>query len=103
MIPFLILVGAGVGLALWAAMKDDENPRSMWLINGKRYAIVHRITGPGWAATMYPGFCNFSEPVITGQNTNARGQAWTEVQFTANWCAANTQFVVPESMAISEV
>jgi len=98
--PVVALVaGLGVlavgGVAL-AASQDDE-PRRIWLIKGTRYAIVHRIAGAGWDASMYPGFCNFSQPVIIGQGSN-----FTEVQFTADWCIANLQWDVPPNVAIAE-
>lgn len=91
------------GLAWLAseAMADEGTPgRSFWLIQGKRYAIAHRIY-VGWDANMYPGFCNFSQPVVTA---SGQGPAsWAEVQFTAEWCSENMQFTVPEDMAIVEV
>jgi hypothetical protein len=107
--PVIALVaGLGVlavgGVAL-AASQDDE-PRRIWLIKGTRYAIVHRIAGAGWDASMYPGFCNFSQPVITGQGTeNPQGVAYnyTEVQFMADWCITNLQWDVPDNVAINEV
>lgn len=96
--PLIILAGglAALGLAV-ASKKPPASSRDIWLINGKRYAIAHRIVGPGWDASLYPGFCNFSTPVITGQIGNA-----TEVQFEADWCAQNTLFTAPDNMAITE-
>lgn len=99
MVPLILLGGLGLGV-LWLIMHPaDASKREIWLINGKRYAVVHRIHGPGWDASMYPGFCNFSEPVITGQPS----VGVTEVQFEANWCTTNTLFQAPPEMAISEV
>lgn len=91
------------GLAFLAseAMADEgESGRMFWLVQGKRYAISHRLY-VGWSADMYPGFCNFSGPVMTASGTAPA--AWAEVQFTAEWCQANRQFQVPADMAIAEV
>lgn len=100
MFPLLLLGGAGLGLFLWLSMRDESNQRQITLVRGKRYAIVHRVQGPGWDASMYPGFCNFSTPVVTGQG---RGPVFTEVQFTAEWCAANMVWSVPQDIAIAEL
>lgn len=101
----LLVVGGTVAalgaLALLVNDSEGDAGRSFWLIQGKRYAISHRIAGPGWDASMYPGFCNFSEPVMTASGMGPT--AWAEVQFTAEWCAPNKQFVVPVDMAIAEV
>ena len=102
MLGGLIIGGVALGLFLWANA-HEETKRRMWLINGIRYAIAARMTGPGWDASMFPGFCNFSEPVMTGQGETSAGVRWVEVQFTANWCQANLQWDVPENISISEV
>lgn len=99
--PILLGVAALAGFAWLVTHPANPKKREIWLINGKHYGVVHRIHGPGWDASMYPGFCNFSRPVITGQGSDANG-AYTEVQFTANWCTKNTLFVVPDNMAIAE-
>lgn len=103
--PALLVVGGTVvalgALALLAGSEAESDDRGFWLIKGKRYAIAHRIQGPGWDATMYPGFCNFSQPAITAEGTDPT--AWAEVQFSAEWCAENTQFQVPENLSIAEV
>lgn len=85
-----LLAVAGVALA---ASKDEESKREIWLINGQRYAIAYRVQGPGFDVSMFPGFCNFSALTDLG----------AEVQFTADWCAANTLWQVPDSVAIGEV
>lgn len=102
MFPFLVVGGLALGFFFWSTMRDGADSRVMNLVRGKRYAIVHRVRGPGWDASMYPGFCNFSTPVVTGQGST-RGGAWTEVQFTAEWCAANMRWDVPADVAIAEV
>lgn len=100
MFPFLVFVGLGLGLFFLASSQDETDGRTINLVKGKRYAIAHRIMGPGWDASMYPGFCAFSNPVVTAQGT---GPVFTEVQFTAEWCAANMVWSVPNEIAISEV
>jgi hypothetical protein len=95
------------GVALVASAATMAEDRKIWLINGKRYALVHRFTGPGWDASMYPGFCDFSEPVLTSNPSYTYPQSPTvvgmvEVQFMANWCAANTHWQVPDEIAIAE-
>lgn len=104
MLPVPLIVG-GVGLAALVgfAMTEDgtTHPREIWLINGKTYVVSHRIHGAGWDASMYPGFCSFSEPVITGQGGTGQ-TSYTEVQFKANWCMQNTLWQVPPELAIAE-
>lgn len=101
MIGTVAVVGTALAVLGYMAFRDEEQDRTIWLIQGKRYAVAHRIQGPGWAAEMYPGFCNFSDPVITAEGGEA--VAWGEVQFTAEWCAPNQEFDVPSEMAITEV
>lgn len=105
MFPFLIIGGLAVGLFFWAsAAMADESNRQIWLIKGKRYAIAHRIVGAGWDASLYPGFCNFSNPVITGaKRTRSGPPSYTEVQFTAEWCIDNYQWDVPDNIEIAEL
>lgn len=99
MIAPLLVGGAAIGgLLLFALHDDNADGRTVMLVQGKRYAIAHRITGPGWDVSMYPGFCNFSDPVIT-----AEGNGWGEVQFEADWCATNRSWDVPAELAIAEV
>lgn len=99
LLPVLLGVGAVFGLGWLVMHPANPKKREIWLINGKRYAIVQRIQGPGWDPSMWPGFCNFSQPVIT---VDTNGAYFTEVQFTANWCTKNTLFVAPPNVAIAE-
>lgn len=92
------IIGGGTLLAWLAAHSEGGSDRTIMLVQGKRYAITHRIVGPGWSADLYPGFCNFTQRMIT-----AEGNGWAEVQFMADWCAANRSFDVPSEMAITEV
>lgn len=97
------IAGAALGgLAFLAseASASEDGERLFWLIQGKRYAISHRLY-VGWSVDLYPGFCNFSQPAVTASGTAPA--AWAEVQFTADWCAPNRQFSVPQDMAIVEV
>lgn len=87
------------GIALLAKSEQDSD-REFWLIRGKRYYLTHQLTGPGWDASMYPGFCNFSQPGLSGQNTPENPMVAT---FTAEWCAPNEKFTVPDNLAIVEV
>lgn len=100
MLPLFLFGAAGLALFLWASSRDETDGRTINLVRGKRYAISHRIMGPGWDASMYPGFCNFSSPVVTGQGS---GPVFTEVQFTAEWCANNMVWSVPNEIAIAEM
>lgn len=101
LVPVALGMVALGGLAFLAsdASADEGNVRSFWLIQGKRYAIAHRITGPGVSADMYPGFCNFSEFTLS----SIPGAIGGEAQFTAEWCAPNRQWDVPSEVAIVEV
>lgn len=103
----LVIGAVGVaalgGLALLAgtakASSDDETgERELWLIQGHQYSITHHIVGPGWSADLYPGFTNFSQPVMVQS-----GPGWGVVQFTATWSAPNQLYQVPESMSIEDV
>ena len=103
------LVVAGIAGVAYAASKDDED-RRIWLIKGRRYALAARMTGPGWDASMFPGFCEFSQPTMNtpaGQILHdASGKDYpivTEVQFTARWCSETVQWDVPSNIAIAEV
>lgn len=108
LVPVAIGVAALGGLALLAgeASASEGNPRAFWLIQGKRYYIVHRLTGSQWNDILslpngwqgfYPGFCNMSTPTVGGP-----GAPLIDVQFSADWCAANYQWIVPEGIAITE-
>jgi len=93
-VPIAVMAGLGA-IALFAVNDDEADSRTIHLIKGVRYAVAVRITGPGFDPSMFPGFCNFSQPVIT-----AEGNGWGEVQFSAVWCAENQAFEAPENMAI---
>ncbi len=103
-----LLVGGGLlaagGLAIAASESGSESNRQIWLIKGKRYAIDIRMTGPGWSPDMFPGFCNFSTPVLLPAGVNPASQTYnTEVQFEADWCIDNIHWDVPPNIAVSEV
>lgn len=105
MSPLAILgIGAAAigGVALLSkvasASEDEPGDRELWLIQGHTYSITHHIVGPGWDASLYPGFTNFSNPVLVQS-----GPGWGVVQFTATWNAANQLYQVPESMSIQDV
>ena len=105
------VIGAAVvlgGIAALAMADDtDSQSREMWLIKNKSYYIVHQMTGllvgvpfnPTTYHERYAGFCNFSPPTVTGANTESSPLI---VTFTAQWCAENTLFDVPENMAVTE-
>ena len=101
MIPLLLVLLGGGGL--WYLATHDKDDRTIWLVQGKRYNIVHRFAGAGWDASMYPGFCQFSQPVLTHPPGTGRMGSMAEVQFSAAWCRGNLQWTVPENIAISEV
>jgi hypothetical protein len=92
---FPLLLGAallaGLGFLVW----KDKHGRTIRLVNGRRYAVAFRTNAPGFDVSMFPGFCEFSQPVLL------QSQNYYEVQFTAQWCAANTDWDVPEGIAVS--
>jgi hypothetical protein len=103
---FPLLLGAallaGLGYLVWS---DKASGRKILLVNGTRYALVYRSPQPGVDLTMFGGFCEFSDivgtagPVYTADTLEAR---W-EFQFSAQWCAANTVWTVPDDIAITEL
>lgn len=95
LVPVAIVGGLGV-LALLAS--NESEGRGMWLIQGKTYSFTAKLEGPGWAAEQYPGFCNFSVPVVVQE-----GPGWAVLQWTADWCAPNRQFIVPDNFTVTEV
>lgn len=109
LVPVAIGVAAIGGLALLAgeaSASESSNPRAFWLIKGKSYYIVHRLTGAQWSdiltlpsgwQSFYPGFCNMGVPTVTGANAPL-----VDVNFSAEWCAENYQWIVPEGIAITE-
>lgn len=101
MVGTVVAVGGALAVLGYLAFREEDEERTIWLIQGKRYAIAHRVQGPGWDVSMYPGFCNFTDPAITAEGTGP--VAWAEVQFSAEWCAPNQEFEVPTDMAITEV
>lgn len=96
----VILLGLGalavIGLLAWGG-RDSNTVREIWLINGARYALAFRTNSPGWDSSLFPGFCEFSSPVVNP------GDGYYEVQFTAQWCTVNTLWQVPENIAVSQV
>jgi hypothetical protein len=102
MISPLVIGGAALlGIGAWAWVSRDKAISNRWLLlkEGQRYAILIQVSGPGIDASMFPGFCNFSEFTPVG-GTSSLGFT---VQFTAEWCLADRQWLVPENVSVSQV
>lgn len=97
MSPLIPLAIGGAALGALAFSQKHDNTRELWLVQGKRYNIVIRVTGAGFDASMLPGFGNFSQPILT-----ASGPGWGEVQLQADWMGQKTLWLVPDNVAIAE-
>jgi hypothetical protein len=95
-----LLALAVVGGFAYLLLEGDENGesvREIWLVNGARYVVSVRLQGPGFDVSMFPGFCQFDQPMAQQVN------GLYEVTFHANWCAANTLWLVPDNVQIAQV
>jgi hypothetical protein len=96
---------AAVAVGAWAVTQDDDDDiaarRIFRLENRHRYFIAWRLPDPtavydlAQVQAMFSslGFCDFSDPTLIGP----------EIQFSADWCLPDRDWVVPAPVAIVEV